>query len=115
MNLVVTLADWNLLSPQAWFDLHARIEEQLERKGLSGIQREVPYAIVSVEAFEVFCCAINSTSINDVTGPAFGARGGEWQLGGQVQSRYPDAVWISEQLFQDEFADYGRGIIGANP
>ncbi|MBC8745914.1 hypothetical protein OKW43_004886 [Paraburkholderia sp. WC7.3g] len=115
MNLVVTLADWNLLSPQAWFDLHARIEEQLERKGLSGIQSEVPYAIVSVEAFEEFCCAINSSSINDVTGPVFSARGGEWQLGGQVQSRYPEAVRISEQLFRDEFADYGRGIIGGSP
>lgn len=110
MNLVVTLADWNLISPQAYFDLDAKIAAQLEEKGLLGMQSEIPYSILSAESFEVFGCAIDSASINEVIGPAFGVRGGEWQLGGQLQSRYPEAIRLAEQLFRDEFDAYGRSI-----
>ncbi len=110
INFVVTLTDWNLLSPQALYDLHVIVVEMLDEKGLIGIQEEIPYAIVSAEAFEAFCCAVGSVDIIDVIGSSFTARAGEWQLAGQLYKQTPDAFQRAERLFLDEFAAYGNKI-----
>ena len=112
VNVVVTLEDWNLLTPDSFSRLADKVAASLAAKGLGELLEKVPYVLTSSETFESACCAINLDSIAGVFGSSFSAPRGGWYLAASLQRDHRQANLKSQQLFIDEFKRYGEAFAG---
>jgi hypothetical protein len=108
VNLVVTLEEWFLISPDSHSALIGKVRQLLMERDLSTMFDAVPFAILSAEKFEVFCCAVERNGIGTVTAPLFKKRGMPWSLSAHLDIGFEEDHRAAAQLMFDEFAKYGE-------
>jgi hypothetical protein len=111
VNLVITLEDWLLITPDTFSTLASKVETRVQTKELSHVLQSVPYAIASSEAFEAVCCALQEDTLHGIFGGCFSARPGEWQLAGTLQLKHSESFSRANRLFADEFRQVTNQLV----
>ncbi|BCQ28161.1 hypothetical protein NK8_63500 (plasmid) [Caballeronia sp. NK8] len=111
-NLVVTLEDWLLVSPDAHDTLVSKVQAILTSRGCNAaLLQQIPFAILCAEKFEVFCCAIAKHGIKAVVDPLFEEYRGPWTLSAHLETDFRDVAESASSLFADAFAEYGQNMV----
>jgi hypothetical protein len=113
INLIITLEDWMLITPDAFSTLASKVQTRMQTKGLPHLLQSVPYAMTSSEAFEAACCALKDDTLQGIFGGCFSARSGEWQLAGTLYLKHPESFSRANRLFTDEFQEVASQLVTA--
>jgi hypothetical protein len=115
VNLVVTLEDWFLVSPDSHSALIKMVQRLLAERELESMFDKVPFAILTAEKFEVFCCAIENKGIDALVSPLFADHRTAWSLAAHLDGGFRDEHAAAAVLMLDEFNEYGSRMTALRP
>lgn len=115
VNLVVTLEDWFLISPDSHGALIKMVQRSLAERELESMFDKVPFAILTAEKFEVFCCAIESKGIEALVSPLFAENRTAWSLAAHLDRGFGGEHAAAAALMVDEFNEYGNRMTAPRP